>query len=476
MGKLKLFIGIYNSLSPHMSEGDLENIYNISLKQYLTRIYNNKKIPLSLYYNGSLLSWMEKSHPEYITVLEELIQRRQTELLTGPFNEPILPIIPVADRLGQLEKMTTYLRKLFKKRFRGSWLPGMIWESSLASNLNSAGINYTFLEVEQFERSGIKNIYSPIMTEDQGRSIIVFPFHRILSESAIKAPVHHVINSLKKIAGESQDERMVNLMFHGEKFASQEMLDWFEQFLQLIEANGEWLDCYLPSNYVKEKESSWKRAYLSSSTYGDMKRYFNDKEQFLPHINPPGENDSYRSILCNNPDQSFYFGRINYVTLLINSVRGDKSRKKSSRENLWKAQNLYSFWSGELAYQAKKNGYFNLIEAEKTTRERGIFNSSIIETDYDLDGQNEFVFQGLVYNGCVHLKGGTLFELDYLPSCWNYGFNRAGRKSFIDCFLTKEFDRDSYYERRSTLNGPGIFLIVTKIVLEMISKYSLREK
>lgn len=457
MGRLTLFIGINNSFSPSLSGENREKVYNNSLKQYLTKIYNCRHIPLSLYYDGNLLYWIEKYHPEYITVLEELIQRRQGELLTGPYNEPMLPVIPVSDRLGQLEKMTTYLRKLFKKRFRGCWLPGMIWESSLASNLNGAGINYTFLEGAQFERSGIKSIYEPVMTEDQGRGLIIFPLHSVLSESAVKAPPHHILDSLKRIANESNDERLINLMFNGEIFLSASKLEWLDQFLQLLTANREWIDIKLPSNYIKENDQPWKRAYFRSSTYGDMKRYFHDKDQFLPHINPPGENDSYRAILCHNSQQSFYFGRINYVTLLINSVRGDKARKKSARENLWKAQNIYSFWSGELAFQTKKDGFFSLIQAEKTTREKGFFMSSVIETDYDLDGRGEYVFQGLVYNGCVHLKGGTLFELDYLPSCWNYCFNRSGRKSFIDNFLTEDFTGDFYFERRTTLNGPAVF-------------------
>lgn len=457
MGKLKLFIGIYNSFSPSMGNEERVRLYENSLKQYLTKIYNNRNVKFFLYYNGRLLSWIEKNHPEYITVLEELVLRRQSELLSGPFDEPMLPVIPVSDRLGQLEKMTTYLRKLFKKRFRGCWLPGFIWESSLASNLNTAGINYTFLEVEQFERSGITKIYEPVLTDDQGRELTIFPLHRVLSESAVKAPPANIIGSLRKIANESHEERLVNLVFPGEILADGDKQKWFDDFIALIEENRDWIDCQLPSQYMKSREGSWNRSYFNSSNYGDLKRFFYDKNDLLPDINPPGESDSYRSILRINEQQAFYYGRLNYVMLLINSIRGDKARKKNARENLWKAQNLYGFWAGELAHKTKRDGFISLIDAEKTTREKGIFNSSILEIDYDLDGQNEFVFQGLTYNGCVHLSGGTLFELDYLPSCWNYCFNRAGRKSFIDNFLPAGYSEDHYLEQRATLNGAGVY-------------------
>ncbi|MDC7224141.1 MAG: DUF1926 domain-containing protein [Spirochaetales bacterium] len=457
MGKLKLFIGLYNSFSPSMAEEERTEIYEKSLKQYLTKIYNKRDVKLFLYYNGRLLSWIEKKHPEYITVLEELVQRRQVEILNGPYDEPMLPVIPVSDRLGQLEKMTTYLRRLFKKRFRGCWLPGFVWEPALASNLCGAGINYTFLEVEQFERSGIKSLYEPVLTDDQGKGIVIFPLHRVLSDSAIKAPPSNIIGSLKKIFQEGRGERLVNLVFPGEVLADGSKQSWFGEFLNLIEENREWIDCQIPSQYMKNHEESWNRVYFNSSTYGDLKRYFHDKADFMPDINPPGENDPYRAILRTNQQQSFYYGRLNYVTLLINSIRGDKARKKNARENLWKAQNIYSFWSGEMALQTKRDAFMSLIEAEKTTREKGIFNSSIIETDYDLDGQREFVFQGLIYNGCVHLSGGTLFELDYLPTCWNYCFNRMGRRSFIDSFLPEGYTADRYFKDRTTLNGTADF-------------------
>ncbi len=457
MGKLKLFIGIYNSFSPSLTEEEMSDIYDKSLKQYLTKLYNKKSAKLYLYYNGRLLSWIEKKHPEYITVLEELVQRRQVEILNGPYYEPMLPVIPVSDRLGQLEKTTTYLRKLFKKRFRGCWLPGFIWEPSLASNLSGAGINYTFLEVEQFEKSGIKSLYEPVLTDDQGREVAIFPLHRVLSESAINAPAPNIIGTLKKISNESHEDRLVNLVFPGEFLADERKMEWLDLFLDLVADNQEWIDCEIPNQYMKNCENSWNRVYFNSSTYGDLKRYFHDKTDFLPDVNPPGENDPYRAILRTNQQQAFYYGRLNYVTLLINSIRGDKARKKSARENLWKAQNLYSFWSGDTALKTKRAGYMSLIDAEKTTREKGIFNSSIIEIDYDLNGQSEFVFQGLIYNGCVHLEGGTLYELDYLPTCWNYSFNRAGRKSFIDCFLPEGFNEDNYFERRATLNGAGVY-------------------
>ena len=433
----------------------MTGIYEKSLKQYLTKLYNKKSARLYLYFSGRLLTWIEKKHPEYITVLEELVLRRQIEILNGPFYEPMLPVIPVSDRLGQLEKMTTYLRKLFKKRFRGCWLPGFVWEPALASNLCGAGINYTFLEVEQFEKSGIRSIYEPVLTDDQGKEVVVFPLHRVLSESAIKAPAPNIIGTLKKISNESHEDRLVNIVLPGEFLAEEKRMAWLDQFLDLVEDNREWIDWELPNQYMKNNEGSWNRVYFNSSSYGDLKRYFHNKTEFLPDVNPPGENDPYRAILRTNQQQSFYYGRINYVTLLINSIRGDKARKKSSRENLWKAQNLYCFWSGDTALKTKRAGFISLIDAEKTTREKGIFNSSIIEIDYDLDGQREFVFQGLIYNGCVHLGGGTMFELDYLPTCWNYCFNKAGRKSFIDCFLPEGFNEDNYFERRATLNGAG---------------------
>jgi alpha-amylase len=113
-----------------------------------------------------------------------------------------------------------------------------------------------------------------------------------------------------------------------------------------------------------------------------------------------------------------------YTNILVNQIRGDKYRKKTAREELWRGQCYRAYWCdtfhGIYDNRLRKAAYRSLIEAEKITHEKGIFIPSIISVDFDMDGRKEYLYQGNEINAYIHQKGGILFELDYLPKCWNY--------------------------------------------------------
>jgi hypothetical protein len=167
-----------------------------------------------------------------------------------------------------------------------------------------------------------------------------------------------------------------------------------------------------------------------------------------------------------------------YIHVLVNQIRGDKYRKRLAREELWRGQNHNAYWhtpgGGIYTSRLRKSVYAALIEAEKVTREKGIFIPSIVTLDFDMDGVNEFLFQGQEMNAYVHALGGTVFELDYLPKPWNYldtmtryreVYHPADtphdcyrRSSFIDHFFEADeaierFDRVKQRERGDFVGG-----------------------
>jgi alpha-amylase len=169
------------------------------------------------------------------------------------------------------------------------------------------------------------------------------------------------------------------------------------------------------------------------------------------------------------------YAKMQYTHVLVNQIRGDKYRKQAAREELWKGQCHAAYWHGNhggiYSNRLRKNVYRSLIEAEKKTRERGIFIPSVVTVDFDMDGVDEYLYQGQDLNAYVHTEGGVLFELDYLPISWNYldtlarrresyhtsevearGYDSHPRKSFVDHFFdagatVDEFHRAAAEER-----------------------------
>ena len=91
-------------------------------------------------------------------LVRELAGRGQLELLSGGFYEPVLSIIPEADRAGQVRMMNDFIRENFGQRPRGLWLTERVWEPHLPKSLAEAGIEYTLLDEEHFHYAGIRDL------------------------------------------------------------------------------------------------------------------------------------------------------------------------------------------------------------------------------------------------------------------------------------------------------------------------------
>ncbi|GAH25521.1 unnamed protein product, partial [marine sediment metagenome] len=147
-----------------------------------------------------------------------MVKRKQVELIGGGFYEPILTLIPDSDKLGQIEKLTTYLRASFGTRPRGSWIAERIWEPGLVKILKNSGMDYTFLDDRYFHIAGVdgENCYSTYLTEDQGKTITVFPISLNLGKRAPFQQPEEIIKELNNFADDSE-QRLVSLMIEGEK-------------------------------------------------------------------------------------------------------------------------------------------------------------------------------------------------------------------------------------------------------------------
>ncbi len=88
MGKTRIIIGTHNHLPLGRSEEAAERLYQESLKPFLAVLYRYPGFPVTLHYSGILMEWLEESHPELLTLLEEMVGRGQVEVLGGGYYDP----------------------------------------------------------------------------------------------------------------------------------------------------------------------------------------------------------------------------------------------------------------------------------------------------------------------------------------------------------------------------------------------------
>ncbi|GAB1481346.1 DUF1926 domain-containing protein [Treponema sp.] len=470
MTKTKVIFGAYNHTPFGSDDEDFEKAYLQRYKPFITSLYRFPSVPVSLHYSGVLLAWLEKKHPEFLMILEELVNRKQVELLGGGYYEPMMPLIPLADRIGQVELLTTYIRKHFGKRPRGCWLPGMMWEQSLLGSLQTCGMDYVFLEKDQFHAAGLSGFAAerPCLTEDQGKLMVVFP---VCTKAGLDLATKDPESLIKSYAKEAPDGKARFVCLFPERYASPDASEATNEarLCALFEAfsrSEEEIELTNPLRVLKNYKVETKAYFPSSAekkvmywSMDESRRKGFDELINLEHKGVLNGSSSYfsasfpRQFLLRYPEANGIYSKMIYTHILINQLRGDKYRKRAAREELWKAQGCEGFWHVEDGgiYQNKirKSMYAALIEAEKITREKGVFIPSVIPIDIDLDREREFLFQGSELNCYISAAGGSIFELDHLPKTWNYLDTLSRRhESYVqgDC-VVDNYRRSAFIDR-----------------------------
>jgi hypothetical protein len=448
--KITLVLGSHKHIPCGAGDDAFERAYETGVKPFISTLYQYPKIPAVLHYSGVLLHWIERFHPECLMLIGDLVSRKQVEILGGGFYEPMMPLIPLQDKIGQIELLTTYLRKQFGKRPLGCWIPALAWEQSMVSPLNACGMAYTFLDEDQFRLAGLngQELLLPCISEDQGKIITIFPLSKFLKAEFAQKKASRVLQDLAGNMSGAGD--LVFSVFPGEIYRaggqSQSPESVFHDFFEDLSQCDTLIDFTTPGKFYRNLQGL-KKAYFPNSLGICPAREKGLTPQVLP-----------RQFLIDFPEANGIYSKMIFTHVLINQLRGDKSRKRTAREELWKAQSCDVFYpSGEygiVCSPVRKAAYRSLIGAERICREKGGFIPSLMNFDFDLDGAGEYLFQDAKINCYVRLRGGGAFELDYLPKTWNYldtfasGDPREQRAAFADRLIPSGLSPQDMLEGR----------------------------
>ncbi len=478
MTKRKLIFGTYNTVTPGSAYEQLEKMYQTSYKPFLKLLYEYPKVKASIHYSGILFNWLEEHHSELFIIINEMIKRRQIELLGGGFYDPVLSVIPGKDRLNQIEMLTTYIRKKFGRRPRGFWLTEQVWEPHICSSIKSSGMNYVFLDEYQFNHAGLygKDVYRPCYTEDQGKILSVLPVHTSLVLSSRKQRVENFIDTIRIL--KIPEDGIISLLFDGSLINSDQNISWFKQLfdhltvdkskLFTFERSGDYVKSLGTLNKVYFPVSSGSNIEFWAMSTSKQREWIKHNKKFTAKnglfCSPTGY---FRQFFSKYRESNLLYARMLYTHDLVSQIRNDKSRKKSASEEILKSQNNYPYWHGVnpgiYDRAARQYAYRCLINAEKNIREKGVFTTHLQALDFDMDGGDEYIYHGQYINAYIHQEGARIFELDYMIASWNYTntmkrypesyhtdddirfFNdKTVQGAFIDHFIAESLSKDSF--------------------------------
>ena len=362
--------------------------YDSVYKELLSFLFQNPKNKMLFHFEGESLEWLEKNHPEFLQILAKLIDRKQIEILGGGFYNPILPLIFPIDRTGQIEKLTSELRRITGKRPRGFYLFDSCWSESLIPVIKNCGFEYVLIKSENIPQKYRNK--SPLISNFLGKSVLILE----MTENSVDF--------------ENRNFNRPENAFVLEKLDLNSGALNFDEIFSFVESNDNF-SISLPLEFIKSSDC-FEKAAIPESNISDA--IINSKK-------------------CSN-----LFNRMMYVSMIVNQWKGDKARRNFAREQLWYSQNG-KFYNTENTMLIQ-DSYKNLLTAERYVREFSESRETVTEFDYDNDGFNDYVCQMEQFSACISPIGAKIFELSAFRNSGNYALSRG---FFIDSLLSKdEFD------------------------------------
>ncbi|MBM4333080.1 MAG: DUF1926 domain-containing protein [Deltaproteobacteria bacterium] len=457
MKSINLLFAVHN----HQPVGNFEHVFREGWEHcygpFLDILEKHPSFRISLHYSGSLMEWLAENRPDFFPRLRALLARKQIELLSGGFYEPLLPFIPEKDAVGQINHLNRYLAENLNAHPRGFWLAEKVWMPTLPKTVAPAGLKYTIVDDSHFRYAGFseEDLFGHYATDYEGFTLSIFPSNKRLRYAIPFRNPEETIEALRFWATDS-GHLAVTYADDGEKFGLWPGTyrwvfeqGWLEKFITLLEENREWVNLLTFSEYMK-KFPPQGRAYLPSASYDEMMEWALPAlsaihfQCLLEELKQAGRLEKYRPYLRGGSWENFLvkYGESNHMhkKMLYVSEKVHRALSKSSRERwektqplpealkaLWKGQVHCAYWHGlfgglYLAY-LRHGVYQNLIAAEAMAdasehSEELYLYHEIVDLDKDL--QKEVVISSANLGAILKPNyGGSLIELDYRPKTFN---------------------------------------------------------
>ncbi len=285
---LCLALAFHNHQPVGNFDGTMEECYQKSYLPFLDLISRPEysSLRISLHNSGCLEEWLENRHPEYLDRLGELAREGRIEILGGPFQEPILAMLPSRDRIGQILMHSRWIENRLGVKVRGMWMPERVWEQSCVRDLVQAGMEFTILDDYHFKKAGLseKKLYGYYLTEDDGSLMAVYPDSEKLRYWIPFDSIDRSLRYLREIH-EAHENALLFCADDGEKFGAWPNTfehvygegQWLARFFDALLENSSWLRTVTMSE-ARDETKPLGKCYLPDCSYREMTEWALDTE------------------------------------------------------------------------------------------------------------------------------------------------------------------------------------------------------
>ena len=439
--RLSFCFGVHN----HQPVGNFDHVLleatERAYRPFLERLEARPEVRVSVHCTGSLLEWLRAHAPRVFDLLGTVTARGQVELLTGGFYEPILSVLPDHDKIGQIGRLSAFLKTHFGVRPRGMWLAERVWEPHLARVLGEAGVEYVLVDDHHFALAGhdADALSGYYLTEEQGVVLRVFPINQRLR---YLIPFADVDKTLTHLEHRRERATAITMVDDGEKFgvwpgtyAHVYEDGWLDRFFDRLLSTS-WLELTTLADVV-ERHAPSGRVYLPTASYREMgewalpvetARQLARAREEMGRL-PDGERLAsllrggfWRAFLVKYPEVADTYWKMLRLSRALHAAlarRPDDARLGQGQMALWRGQANDAYWHGVFGgcylphlRRAVKGA---LLEAERSLVDAGVASEvAWTREDGNGDGRAEvFVRTRALAATIAPDAGGMITELGY---------------------------------------------------------------
>lgn len=424
-------------------DGVFEQAYQDSYLPFLEVFEPFEALQISLHTSGPLMMWLAQRHPEYLDRLRLLVDAGRVEIVGGPQYEPILTMLPAADRIGQIQAYSNWLERQFGVRPTAMWTPERVWESSLTADVVAAGIRTTVLDDFHFKAAGLRDdeLTGAYLTEDQGKVLRIYPGSEHLRYTIPFQPAQATIDHCREMA---QRHPGIVLTFgdDGEKFGTwpdtkQHVYEngWLRDFFTALCEESDWLHTvtlaeadrrsgtvgkvYLPDCSYREM-TEWALPTPAQEVFDDVTHAMEDHARWRD-LKSFVRGGYWRNFKVKYTETAEMYARMMHVSerLRAAEVAGvDAGELAQVRDDLYRGQCNCPYWHGAFGGiylpHLRNAIYEHLIRADNRLDEvTGAAAIEGVHEDFNFDGKPEVRLSNSKH--CLWLepgRGGRMYEWD----------------------------------------------------------------
>jgi len=450
---VNFIFGIHNHQPVGNFDFVMEYAYRQSYLPFIEIVEEFSDIHITFHFSGCLLEWLDAHHADYLDRIAALVARGNVEIISGGFFEPVLAMIPDADKVGQIKMMNDYIQKRFNYPAKGLWLTERVWEPHLAKPIAEAGIKYITVDDYHFISNGKQEseLTGHFLTEEQGKTLGIFPISQRLRYTIPFMDPQATIDHLAQFATDD-GETVVVMADDGEKFGvwpgthDQVFTNgWLRNFFTALRKNSEWLKTltfaewyenhppkgriYLPTASYFEM-SEWSLPAASGEKFADLVHEFEHKKR-IDEVRPFIKGGVWRNFLFKYDESNWMQKKMLHLSERLAKVsvaelnKAQRAELEEVRLHLWRGTCNCAYWHGIFGGlylpHLRHAIYSELLTGErllnKITGAKG-FRSEVV--DFDADGEPEYLVDyGNLHTAVAPQRGGMITELSLIDKAFN---------------------------------------------------------